>query len=424
MIRPPRRLGPLEERPFRLLWVGQTLSAAGDALVPVALAFAVLGLTGSATDLGLVLAASFVARVVFLLAGGVWADRLPRRRVMLAADVFRAAVHAAIAVLLLTGSVEVWHLIVAGALTGIASAFFTPASTGVVPETVSAARLQQANALMSISRRSVAIFGPAASGVLVAAFGPGWVFALEAASFFVSAAFLAALPLRATPPAVRRAFLRELGEGWREVRSRTWVWAGLLCFSLSNVAVATFFVLGPVVADRELGGAADWGLVLTGGAVGGVLGGVVAIRFRPRHPLRVAFPVIVLCALQLVALVPPLPVLALAVTGALALGAIDLANALWTTVLQERIPRHQLSRVSAYDWMVSYVFMPVGYTVAGPLAGELGVDATLALAAALCAMASVGMLAIPSVRNLPRVSSDTAPRPTSGPEREPEAQVA
>ena len=424
MIRPPRRLGPLEERPFRLLWLGQTLSAAGDSLVPVALAFAVLGLTGSATDLGLVLAASFVARVVFLLAGGVWADRLPRRSVMLAADLFRAAVHAAIAALLLAGNAEVWHLVVTAALNGIATAFFAPASTGVVPETITAARLQQANALMSLSRRSVAIFGPAASGLLVAAFGPGWVFALEAASFVVSAAFLAALPLTVSPPAPRQAFVRELAEGWHEVRSRTWVWTGLVCFSVSNVAVATFFVLGPLVAARELGGATDWGLALTGGAVGGVVGGLVAIRLQPRYPLRFAFPVILLCALQLLALVPPLPVLALALAAALALGAIDFANALWTTVLQERIPPRQLSRVSAYDWMVSYVFMPVGYALAGPLASGLGIDATLALAAGLCAAANLGMVAIPSVRNLPRLGTHEERLAATERDREPEAQIA
>jgi hypothetical protein len=211
------------------------------------------------------------------------------------------------------------------------------------------------------------------------------------------------------PAAARRArqsFVRELAEGWFEIRSRTYVWTGLVCFSLSNVAVATYFVLGPLVVFEELGGAADWGLILTGGAIGALLGGLVAIRFRPRFPLRWSYPPILFCSLQLLALVPPLPVVGLVVAAALAVAGIELANVLWNTVLQERIPRHALSRVIAYDWMVSLIFMPVGYTISGPLAEAIGVDATLLLAAGLCAAANLGMLAIPTVRNLPRLESE------------------
>jgi MFS family permease len=410
---PAGRLGALEERPFRLLWLGQTLSALGDAFIPVALAFAVLTeLDGSAADLGLVLASFTLAQVVLMLAGGVWADRLPRRAVMIGADVVRAGLNAFLAVVLIAGTAELWHLVAGAGLSGAATAFFNPASTGLIPETVSAARLQEANALMRLSRGTIQILGPGVSGLLVAGFGPGWGFALDSASFVASVAFLAAMPLSAATRRARQPFLRELAEGWQEVRSRTWVWAALVCFSLSNIAVASYFVLGPLVVHEELGGAADWGIALTGGSIGAVLGGIVAIRFKPRFPLRWAFPPILFCALQLLALVRPLPVVGLAVAAALAVLGIEVANVLWYTVLQERIPRHALSRVTSYDWMVSLVFMPVGYTVAGPLAESIGVDATLSLAAGLCAAASLGMLAIPSVRNLPRIEG-TAVEPAS-----------
>jgi MFS family permease len=275
---------------------------------------------------------------------------------------------------------------------------------------VSGARLQQANALISLSRSSIRLFGPGLSGVLVAAFGPGLVFAIDSVSFLLSGVFLLALRLPPLVRAPRQRFVRELAEGWREVRTRTWVWAALVCFSLSNIAVATYFVLGPLVVFRDLGGARDWGIALMGGAAGGILGGIVAIRFRPRYPLRLGFPVIVFCALQLVALVPPLPALGLALAAMLAVASIELANAMWNTVLQERIPEHALSRVSAYDWMVSLVFMPVGYAVAGPLAERIGVDTTLLIAAGLCAAANIGILAIPAVRNLPRLGAEPAER--------------
>jgi MFS family permease len=409
---PPGRLGALGERPFRLLWLGQTLSALGDGFVPLALAFAVLSqLDGSAADLGLVLASATLAQVVFMLVGGVWADRLPRRAVMLVADVARGLVHAGIAVDLLAGTAEPWHLAIGAAVSGVATSFFNPASTGLIPETVSVARLQEANALMGLSRSTIRIFAPAVSGLLVAGFGPGWAFALNALSYVASIASLAALPLVSAVRQKRRAFVRELAEGWSEVRSRTWVWTALVCLSLANISVAFFFVLGPLVVEQELGGPTDWGIALTGGAVGGVLGGVLAIRLRPLHPLRWAFAPILLCAAQLLALVPPLPALGLAVGAALAGGGIALSSALWNTVLQERIPRHALSRVSAYDWLVSLVFAPIGYVLAGPLAERIGVDATLVIAAGLCAAAGLGMLLVPEVRSLQRLSAEPELQP-------------
>ena len=220
IIRLRHNLGALEERNFRLLWLGQTGSTVGDGLTFVAIAFAVLGIGGSATDIGIVFAAYSLPNVVFLLAGGVWADRLPRNLVMLSSDAVRAAVQAWLAFLLFTGSAEVWHIIVVAAIHGTAAAFFVPASTGLIPQTVSAGRLQDANALMAISRGAAFVIGPAVSGLLIALSGPGLVFAIDAATYVLSMATLALLRIRrAVSTAARASFLSELAHGWREVPS-------------------------------------------------------------------------------------------------------------------------------------------------------------------------------------------------------------
>ena len=199
--------------------------------------------------------------MIFLLAGGVWADRLPRNLVMIASDGVRAVVQIGLAILLFTGSAQVWHIVVAAALHGTASAFFVPASVGLMPQVVSPGRLQQANALMALSRSAAFVIGPAVSGFLVAAGGPGVVFAIDAVTYIFSIGTLALMRLeRAVAPGVRESFLSELGQGWREVRSRDWLIGSLLVFGISNMAMGSFMVLGPVIFDRELGGAATWGL--------------------------------------------------------------------------------------------------------------------------------------------------------------------
>ena len=226
------RLGPLGERPFRLLWLGQTASSAGDALIAVALAFAVLRIGGGATDLGVVLAAFTIGRASFAAVGGVWADRLPRRAVMIAADLVRLTTQAATAALLFAGALHVWELAVLQAVAGAAGGFFLPASTALVPQTVSAPRLQQANALLSLSRSAANVFGPAVSGAIVAAAGPAWVFAIDAVSFLVSAVFLVALRVEAHVRPAAQRFWRDLADGWHEVRRHRWLTAGFLGFAL------------------------------------------------------------------------------------------------------------------------------------------------------------------------------------------------
>ena len=393
--------GPLEERPFRLLWFGQTTSAVGDALVGIALAFAVLELGGSAGDLGLVFAARTVSSVTFVLVGGVWADRLPRRAVMLAADAVRALVQAVVAVLLIGGGAEIWHLGVAGFVSGAASAFFIPATVGLVPDTVPPARLQQANALMALSRNAVEIGGPALAGVLVALIGPGWVFAVDAASYTASTLTLLALRVAAGAALeLRQSFLADLRDGWREVTRRTWLWISLVADSVANVGMACFYVLGPVVAARELGGSEDWGAIVAAGAVGGTLGSALAVRWRPRRALVAVYGLLFLATLQLLALVPPLPTPLVAAASMCAYVAIGFSGTVWETAVQQHVPRAALSRVSSIDWMVSLAFRPAAYALVGPAVVLAGEDAVLVGGAALLAAAAAAALSVPSVRSL------------------------
>lgn len=407
-MRGSSRLGALSERPFRLLWLGQTTSAIGDALVPLALTFAVLDV-GGATGLGLSLAALMGTRAVLVLVGGVWADRLPRRLVMLGCDLLRAAVELTTVVVIVTGHASTAYFVVTSALFGAAAAFFSPASTGLVPQVVSASRLQEANALVSLSRSTISVFGPAISGLIVATAGAEWVFGINGATFVLSAVFLARLSVPERERGPRKPFLADLGEGWREVRARSWVTAALVNFSIVNIGIASFFVLGPLIVEEELNGPSSWAIAMTGGSIGGVVGGVLALRFKPTYPLRWAFGLIGLTAVQLLGLIPPLPAVGLAVLGLFTVASIQISGTFWNTTLQQRIPEHVLSRVVAYDWLVSLVFMPLGYVVAAPLADAIGTDTTLLALAALNASACVGILLVPGIRNMRRPETDALP---------------
>jgi len=415
------RLGPLREPQFRLLWIGQTTSAVGDSLIPLAIAFAVLRLGGSATGIGLVLAAFTVPRVLLILVGGVWADRFPRQLVMVASDVVRGGAHVILAVLLLAGGAQLWHLVVGAAVIGAASAFFVPASTGLIPQTVSAERLQQGNALMSLSRSASNVFGPSVSGLLVATNGPGWVFAADAVTFAVSALSLLALRLSSQPTnAAGPGFLAELAGGWREVVSRRWLLASIITFGFSNVAMGPIFVLGPVIAQKHLGGPAAWGLIATGLGVGGILGALVALRWKPRRPLFTSFSLALAFSLPLLALAPPVALPLIILAAAISSGVIDLTNTWWYTTMQQHVPPQALSRVSSYDWLASIVFQPIGFSAVGPIALLVGVPATLIGAAILSAGSNLAVLSIPAVRQLtwvdqPGEDPPAAPARTEGP---------
>jgi predicted MFS family arabinose efflux permease len=337
-----------------------------------------------------------------LLAGGVWADRLPRQLVMLASDAVRALAQGVTAALLITGSAHLWQLLVLQAIYGGAVGFFQPAATGLVPQVVSPARLQQANALMGLTRDVSSIAGPAAAGVAVTALSPGWGLAVDAATFVASAAFLVTLRVpRATSDAAAN-FVRELRDGWDAFRSRTWLWTTVAYFSFFvGFVLGPFQVLGPVVARSELGGAGAWATIAATTGVGAVAGGVIALRWRPRHPLLVSFVLfVVFWAPQLVLLAIPAPTAAIAASGFFAGAVMTFASAVWNTVVQGNVPADSLSRVSSYDWLGSLAFQPLGYALTGPVVAAIGITATLYAGAAWMAVTSLLLLAVPAVRHL------------------------
>ncbi len=404
----------LSERDFRLLWIGQSASALGDALVGVALAFAVLKVGGTAGDLGLVFAAFTIPRVVLMLAGGVWSDRLPRRTLMVACDAVRAITQAIVSTILITGHGQVWHLIGLAVVMGGAAAFFTPATVGLMPQVVSRERLQQANALVSISQSAAHVFGPLVAGAMVATVGPGWAFAADGVSFAVSGAFLLQMRVPVRPIEERRSFVAELATGWREVAARSWVMAAIGAFALSNAALGAFQVLGPIVAARQLGGAAAWGIIVTGGAVGGLAGGAISLRWKPSRPLVPGFLLMAAATIELLLLIPPFPAPVIALGAMVTIAGVVISNAFWDTMLQQHIPQAVLGRVSSYDWMLSLILQPIAYAAVGPMSEAIGLPDTLLIAAGIGIVANIGVLLVPSVRMLRRRELPDATPPGAG----------
>jgi predicted MFS family arabinose efflux permease len=376
-------------------------------VAPIALAFAVLGLTHSATDLGLVLAAAWLPQLLLVLFGGVFADRLPRHLVMVGSNLLSAAAQGAIALLLLTHHAQLWQLIVLQVVRGVATSFFFPASQGLVPQTVSAAQLQQANALLGLTRNTTGILGAALGGALVALAGSGWAIAFDAGTYAASALVLAGMRLPRAERLATKGILGELKEGWSEFASRAWLWSIVVAAGIGNMAaVGASMVLGPIVAKQSLGGASAWAAILACQGAGFLVGGLLLLRWRPRRPLLVGECGLLIWALPLVFLasVQSTPLIA---AGFFLSGiALELFNVAWSTALQQHIPLEKLSRVSAYDALGSFVFIPLGLIIVGPIADVLGLSETLWLAAGVCIATTLGALSVRDVREL-RSRDDT-----------------
>jgi MFS family permease len=394
----------LAHRDFRNLFLGQAASTIGDRIVFVALALYVTEI-GSPTDVGIVLAAATIPLIAFLLVGGVWADRLPRHKVMIVTDLIRFALHAVLAALIFAGAVEIWHLVVIEALFGTAEAFFRPAYTGLVPQTVPEALIQDAKAAGSTVETVAEFVGPALATALVLGLGAGWAFAIDALTFLVSAWFLTRVRPRARGAApARQTLLAELREGYREVRSRAWIWVTVALFAFTLLlSFGPWTTLGPTIADDDYGSTGVFGVLTAVMGAGTVLGALLGFRWRPAHPMRAGFlwcmpwPAVTVGF----ALGAPLPLLIplFAVAGV----GLALFGIWWETALAERVPPHTLSRVSSYDWMGSLALLPVGYLLAGPLGDALGAEPVLALGSALATLVLAGGLVVREIWTLPRL---------------------
>jgi Major Facilitator Superfamily len=404
--------GALGERNFRLLFSSSTISGLGDGISLVALVFAVLDVSDSAISLGLVLAARQVADAAIVLVAGVWSDRLPRHLVLIAVAAVQGAAQAGTAGLVLWGAATVPALVGLQALYGLAEGFVLPASTGLIPATISPARLQDANALLGLSRNGTRIVGPAIGGALVALGSPGVALLADAASF--AAAALLLLPLRLPPRAEAveaKAFFADLREGWHEFRRQTWIWTTIVFFGIGNFAFAAYFVLGPIVAKNDLGGAPAWAALTTAFSVGALVGSLIALRIRPRKPLAASCMSAWVFLLQPLGMGLGLPLSTLVAFSAIAGAGLSVHLALWFTVFQQNVPPEAVSRVSSYDSFGSFVLLPLGAALAGPIAAVAGTKATLLGAAAVIAITEAIVFAQPSVHAI-RAPEAVEPEPS------------
>ncbi|MQY15940.1 hypothetical protein SRB5_61320 [Streptomyces sp. RB5] len=398
---------PLRTRRFRLLFTSRALALLGDAVTPVALALAVLQVTGSTSDLALLLGCAMVPRLLLLPVGGVAGDRFDARTIGMATALVRAVAQVFVGVQLLGGAPELWQLAVAEACGGVATAFGQPAFSPLVIGTVTepAAR-QRANAAIGAATSASRLAGPPLAGVLLLA-EAGWAFVVVGVGYLVSAGLLALVRVRHVAPK-RRPFFADLRQGWAEVRSRDWYWTSLVAHSVWNGAAAVLATLGPAVALEELGGEGAWVALTTAGGAGLLVGSLVADRARPRNPVLTGNLGLTVYAAPLALLAVPAPLWVIVGAYGVAQAALGFLNPVWETAVQDAIPGPVLARVVSYDWLLSLAAMPVGY-VLGPLAaGAWGPGVPLVAAAVLVAVACAGTAAVPGVRDFGRRSVELA----------------
>ncbi|MFC5802844.1 MFS transporter [Streptomyces formicae] len=400
-------------RPHRPEWAGRNYTLLTAAAIVtnlgthgalIAAAFAVLEAGGDGGDVGLVAAARTLPLVLFLLIGGAIADRLPRHRVMVAANALNCVSQAAFAVLVLAGDPQLWQMMLLTALCGTGQAFFNPAAEGMLMSSVSGEQASRAFALFRMAMHGAGIGGAALGGAMIAAVGPGWVLAIDAAAFAVAGALRAFLDVGHIPErAPGGGLLADLRDGWQEFIGRPWLWSIVAQFSVVVAVVgAADSVYGPLVAEESLGGARPWGLALAAFGAGTLGGALLMMRWKPRRMLLVGTLCVFPLALPSAALAVPLSFAPLAVMMFLSGVAIEVFGVAWMTTLHQEIPEEKLSRVSAYDWFGSTAMLPLSTALAGPAESLFGREQALWGCAALIVLVTALVLLVPDVRNLTR----------------------
>ncbi|HEY6962167.1 MAG TPA: MFS transporter [Gaiellaceae bacterium] len=393
------RLGALAERQFRLVFSSTTISAIGDGVAAIALAFAVLDIShNSPTAVGAVLACRQAAAAAITLAAGVISDRLPRHHVLVAVACVQAAVQATVGALLVGHHATVAVIAALNVVYGLADGFVIPAQNGLIPAVVSNTRLQQANALMGLSRSILGFAAPVVGGALVTLGSPGGAIIVDAVSFAVAAYLLSRVRVEPREDVARpEPFLREMREGWSEFRRQKWIFNTIVFFSIGNLFGQTWGVLAPLVMKEHYNGAATYGVVLAFFGLGLILGGVVTLRWKPSRPLLASCLAAVPFGLGQWMLAGLVPVPVLLASQILAGAGIAVHLALWFTVFQQQVPEHARARVSSYDALGSFVLVPLGTALAGPAAVLLGVRQTLLGAGAIILAMNLLVLAQPAV---------------------------
>jgi MFS family permease len=354
-----------------------------------------------------------VPLVVLLLVGGVFADRLPRHLVVVGTDLVRFVLHALLAILIVTGDVRIWHVVVIGVLFGTAEAFYRPAATALLPQTVPEDEIQEGNAVTAMFANVAEFAGPALATLLVLGLSPAAAFGLDAATFLVSAALVVRVRPRergaaaAGVPDTPATVLGDIRIGFAEVRSRSWVWATLAVFCIALFcAFAPLAVVGPIVAREEYGDIAVFGWVFAAFGAGMIAGSLAGLRWRPRYPMRQAMTIVLLWPAAMVLYAAGAPLGVVVPASVVAGAGVALFDIWWLTALAERIPPDKLSRVTSYDWAVSLGLVPLGYVLAGPAADAFGASEVL-LGGSIIAVAVLALGLLPrDTRMLERLERD------------------
>ncbi len=391
----------LKKRDFVKLFAAYLITYTGTAMAPIAMAFGVLDLTGSAKDAAFVIAAPVVAQIILILVGGAVADRTSRQRMLILADLLAMCSQLTIAYCFLSGSASVPILVGLMLISGSATALSTPAAMGFITQMVEQDELQAANALLGVARNSALMMGAALAGILVASFGAGITLAIDGISFGISAVLILSLKPKAQVHPAAASLLEDMRLGWHEFISHTWLWSIVLQFSMIVAAMeAVFGLVGPAVTRAQMNGPIDWGIISAGFGLGTLIGGLLALRIEVKRPMLVAtFCTFLFCVVPL-SLSVPLSVWVIASLAFVEGIAGQFFAVLWYTTLQKMVAPHMLSRVSAYDHLGSMVLAPLGIIAAGFLYESMGFRTTLLIASAAIVLPSLCVLAVRDVREL------------------------
>ncbi|MEU8471105.1 MFS transporter [Streptomyces sp. NPDC029006] len=403
---------PWRTAPFRRFASAQLVSATGTAMAPLALAYSVIEQGGGAGSLGLVLATNTVPTIVFLLAGGLFADRLSRSRILFLGNLLAAGAQGALAVTVATGHATTTSIAACGFLSGTAASFTVPAAQGAVAQIVAPEHLQRANALLRLPGNAVRVLGPVAGGLVVAATGAAWALAWDAATYAVAAFLLLGLRLGA-PATPRGGVLADLRAGWSGFRSRTWLWTYTAAGTVLVAAwLAGFQLLGPLVAARDYGGARDWGLVQAAFACGLLAGTLVCLRWTPARLLTVAVAASGALALPLAAMGAGAPLTLVLSAAALAGIGLDIAIVAWTTAFQRHVPPAEQGRMSALNGVGERLAVPLGYLVTALATQAWDSRGVLLACAGMIAAAAVLNLCVPDIHRVDRRTGHDGPTAT------------
>ncbi len=402
VVRLPRVVEPLRHRDFRLLWTGQTLTLLGSFVSNVAYPFQLLQLGGSAVELGTLVSIFAATNLAFLLVGGAIVDRVPRRRLIIAAETLSGAVMGTVALLGLSGVLQIWHLYVSEVFFGAAVALGGPAVSAIIPELVPEEILVAGNALRGLGRQVSRLGGPLLGGLLVAFAGAPWAFAVDAVSFFVSAGAVALIAARPSVSGERTSMLAEIREGFHFVFGVQWLWVTIFGFALVNAGFVAAFVVGlPLLVTQVLGaGAVVYGLIVASNGIGEAAGAVVVAQLRVRR-VGVAmylFAAIGGVGLLIFGLVPTLPG---ALAGGVTIGfSFVCFGVLWESALQRLVPRRLLGRVTSVDWFGGNLLSPVAPLAAALVVDALGPARLFVVSGAIATSLMLLGLLLPSIRRL------------------------